>query len=843
MITQTVTVKEKGDQNIIIGRRGTYETEQIVFDVTYLIETFGDGVAMLMVKRPSDNYAYPATVERDGNKVIWTVSEVDTGVKGHGECELFWYVNDATGLAKSVIYSVAILRDIAETYTDPPEAWETWIDEMAELSAETMAYAEDAVDAAADALEAKADAVDAKDAAVIAQGAAETAAENAQSAAAHYPKIEGGYWYVWTNGAWVNTGVKAEGVDGKGITSVVGAKTSTSGLVDTYTMTVTYTDNTHDTITFTVTNGRDGTDGTDGVSPEVTITQITGGHTVTITDADHPSGQSFDVMDGEVTNAVLNAALQTKAPIIKDTATGSIVTFPDGTPGPMKIEATLEPIQDLHGYENPWPAGGGKNKLDISFTSGRRADITYTDNGDGTLLVYGTASSLSTYNISTAKTFPAGTYILNGSTVNTTVQVRVGSGSGTTLATSGNNTDVSFTLNEETALVCVARVTSGSVVNNETMKPMLRLSTETNPAWQPYSNECPISGHTGAEVWDDPAYGGLIQWNQYQGTVTSVSGSVSDITAVVDNGVVKITGTASATGNIGIYPPSKNGDSFPANHSLLLMATGKGNVKLGRAGFGAGVNDNYAFFKYTESFYCGVYLYIESGKTYDTEKQVMVFDLTEMFGEGNEPTTIDEFKALFPKDYYSYTASPVETCVSAVNGDPYVQKEITFPSTVYGGTLTVNEDGTGAVVATKALKDLGELSWEYNGTRFRGTIQGIIQGSSRLKGICSNYPIFNGAVSSAPDKSLIFGVDNQDVYIKDSAYTDEATFTTAMDGVTVCYDLATPVTIALTPGILSALQGANCVWIDAATGAITAVYPCDTKLYIDKKIAEILNAV
>lgn len=44
--------------------------------------------------------------------------------------------------------------------------------------------------------------------------------------------------------------------------------------------------------------GDDGEDGTDGVSPSVTITTITGGHRVTITDKDHPTGQSFDVMDG-----------------------------------------------------------------------------------------------------------------------------------------------------------------------------------------------------------------------------------------------------------------------------------------------------------------------------------------------------------------------------------------------------------------------------------------------------------------------------------------------------------------------------------------------------------------
>lgn len=94
----------------------------------------------------------------------------------------------------------------------------------------------------------------------------------------------------------------------KGISSI--AKTGTSGLVDTYT--ITFTDGT--TSTFTVTNGAQGSqgpagpqgpqgptgaDGEDGVSPEVSISTITGGHRVTITDADHPSGQSFDVMDGQ----------------------------------------------------------------------------------------------------------------------------------------------------------------------------------------------------------------------------------------------------------------------------------------------------------------------------------------------------------------------------------------------------------------------------------------------------------------------------------------------------------------------------------------------------------------
>lgn len=41
-----------------------------------------------------------------------------------------------------------------------------------------------------------------------------------------------------------------------------------------------------------------GDEGPQGVSPAVTITSITGGNQVKITDKDHPTGQTFNVMNG-----------------------------------------------------------------------------------------------------------------------------------------------------------------------------------------------------------------------------------------------------------------------------------------------------------------------------------------------------------------------------------------------------------------------------------------------------------------------------------------------------------------------------------------------------------------
>ena len=54
--------------------------------------------------------------------------------------------------------------------------------------------------------------------------------------------------------------------------------------------------------------GPQGATGADGVSPAVTITSITGGHRVTITDRAHPNGQSFDVMDGARNGDMTGAA-------------------------------------------------------------------------------------------------------------------------------------------------------------------------------------------------------------------------------------------------------------------------------------------------------------------------------------------------------------------------------------------------------------------------------------------------------------------------------------------------------------------------------------------------------
>ena len=99
--------------------------------------------------------------------------------------------------------------------------------------------------------------------------------------------------------------------------------------------------------------GQDGTDGQDGISPVITVTEITGGHSVAVVDAQ--GTQTFDVMDGEVSEEELETALIDKADVITSFASGDIVTIADGADNlPIKsMQISLLPIQSGSGDPSP----------------------------------------------------------------------------------------------------------------------------------------------------------------------------------------------------------------------------------------------------------------------------------------------------------------------------------------------------------------------------------------------------------------------------------------------------------------------------------------------------------
>lgn len=127
------------------------------------------------------------------------------------------------------------------------------------------------------------------------------------------------------------------GATGTGISSI--AKTSSAGLVDTYT--VTYTDG--NSTTFTVTNGADGAngnDGTDGYSPIANVSKVGDTATITITDengtttatvSDGADGQNGN--DGYSPTANVSKSGDTATITITDENGTTTATVKDGTNG------------------------------------------------------------------------------------------------------------------------------------------------------------------------------------------------------------------------------------------------------------------------------------------------------------------------------------------------------------------------------------------------------------------------------------------------------------------------------------------------------------------------------
>lgn len=218
MVTVDIAV---GDSTILldIGRQGEYDTRQTVFDISYLIDNFGEGTATLVHQRSQDEAPYLVNTIQTDTTLIWTANAIDTAYTGIGEAEIRWYVDN--GLAKSIIYKTRVLPSIV-TSSEVPDAYESWYDQMiAYLNARTVTSA-----------------------------TATTLAEGSEATASYSNGVLTFGIPVGDTGPTGPQGIQGiQGETGNGIVSIV--KTSTSGNVDTYTITFTNSN----TTTFTVTNG------------------------------------------------------------------------------------------------------------------------------------------------------------------------------------------------------------------------------------------------------------------------------------------------------------------------------------------------------------------------------------------------------------------------------------------------------------------------------------------------------------------------------------------------------------------------------------------------------------
>lgn len=178
-----------------------------------------------------------------------------------------------------------------------------------------------------------------------------------------------------------------------------------------------------------------------------------------------------------------------------------IASFPDGADNvPMKSATfAITPVQNLHGYDNPWPAGGGKNLFDKDNINALNAYISdETIVGGGARTIYIPCKPNTTYTVS--KTL--GARLLAKYT-----NVLPAIGVGTLGGADPTGTALKYTVTTGAdAQYIVAYVYNSSIDAGLTFEQIANTiqieEGSTATTWTPYSNICPITGFTGAEITD-----------------------------------------------------------------------------------------------------------------------------------------------------------------------------------------------------------------------------------------------------------------------------------------------------------------------------------------------------
>lgn len=766
---------------ITLGRRGENEVTQVVVDFSSWVEEFGAGVITLLAMRSRDSSAYPIVLTLDGSTATWDVTSTDTAFKGSGRAEFIYTVGEQ--IAKSVVFNTVVMQDIGEPSETPPDPYEDWLERLTELGAETQANAEAAQQSAENAAQSAEDAAQSATSAEGYAGQAETAAGLAQDAQTASEAARDAAQTAQASAESYATAASGSADSAAG--SASDASASASAASDSATAAgdaETQAESAKTAAQAAQSAAEDAAEDAQQAAQQahVEYEQL----------SDEVDDLSDEVAQQKSAIEALDALVDRKAGMLVDSASGAIASFvPDATvPNLLGLTVDIEPVQDLHGYDAPWPGGGGKNKLKNNLTSGEINGVTATVDADGVISFSGTTNAITVFNINVDidTEFAKNTnYVLSGCTggdfytYRLEIYKRVGNNA------VNYNGDTQFQL-LDTDSGCVCRIVVQSGINMSGVKiyPMIRLASETDATFAPYENLCPISGWdsveveaTGINVWDE-------EWERYGSaqikskTRFFIQPGTYYVKTPVALSLYKFPDLTSAnTGSIYV----------PRNGGVITVPEG-----------------TYYLMLYTETGY---------GTIYNNDISI------------NYPST--------DHDYHPYA------------GNRYT---IQLGQTVYGGTLTIAEDGGVTALVDRAMVDLGTLSWVKDVApymTYRTTLNAMLFQSLPL---CSSYKgaivsdlanVQNGEIASTNSQTLNL------VRIRDDQKwqtMDASAFRESVSNVQLVYYLAESITIQLDPAIIATIANqTNNVWADA--GDVSVEFAADLKTYIDSKIAAAVAAM
>ena len=522
------------------------------------------------------------------------------------------------------------------------------------------------------------------------------------------------------------------------------------------------------------------------------------------------------------------------APVIINTASGAIASFSDGANGmPIrKLVAQIEPVQDLHGYDHPWPAGGGLNKMPAAPVSSNTVNgITYTSDGNGRYTIKGTASEKVNVDFNfneVSRLIADGKLSLFNSATGINLWFMLDGSYQTYWHLAPANRTATIVAADAKEFDGIRVIVDSGASIDLSFSPMI-YEGDTQTTFSPYSNECPISGWTGAEIEQagKNLWGGLDMANDFVNAINNPSNCYLGVDTDGDY-VTFAAGSQTHNKTMFVGPFKEN-----TIYTYIL------NIKRDSAGDSTNI-----VFRYTDGTASVITFNMEANVLYNVAVPTITGKTLASVGTGFYSGRI----------YLYYEDSGLfEGVLTADDFVPYIgnQISVTFPAsagdsgTVYGGTLTLTPDRTGTLAVTLKEADMGSLDdWSYQSTNtcFYCDLQ------DKKAGLCTAItPITKPADATYGVPDYCLSTSNavpKRIFTSFPEYTTVAAFKAAMTGVPLIYELEEPVVYHLTEsevsGILSTLYGTNNIWAD--TGDTEVTYPCDTRLYIDNKITQAIAA-
>ena len=495
------------------------------------------------------------------------------------------------------------------------------------------------------------------------------------------------------------------------------------------------------------------------------------------------------------------------------TVTGNHLTIKDALTGKAKkLVVSLKPKQEMNGYVKPWVGRAGKNLLPLRITTGTKSGVAYAANTDGTVSFTGTQNTADTIDIYTntangdnnrasSVRLSAGTYNFSGITggSSSTYRLYVTIYETTIRYVGINEGSGSFSLSAETDVALFIRFFKNVTVNNLLLAPMICLASES-PEFEPYENICPISGYDTVEV-------------------ASTGKNMLDTASwAIKSGATNL--------YLKLLPKTKYTmssdvpNSSVAGGGLLYIVNSTGNPSYS-----------------TNAVYSGKSITVE---TNDDGVVRIVFYAREYITD------------------WSAWQIQLELGPTATDYEPFNGQNLAFPvnaitgSTIYGGTLTLNEDGSGEIIAERASVTLdGSEAWTAYGDQGCYMTKSDIQKSAGRYVIedvitCDRLQVYDSNYNTNFREALyaITGWANSSshgnyIYIKagKASYSDAAEITSwlASNPVRIAYRLASPLTYPVTAEQIRTLLGKNHIWTDGTE--ITLTYCVDKYGNADKLLS------